>query len=87
MYIDINFMEEIKDMTLNKRYHYQNPGLCRVSDTLPSAFYRALGKEAFGPALGNELVYRVQDTRYRNTLGKDTFAEWRTLSKGSSAAV
>ena len=59
-------------------YHYQNPGLCRVSASLPSAFSRALGKEAFAerrtrqsPTLGNKLVYRVQDTRHRNTLGKD----------------
>jgi hypothetical protein len=57
-----------------------------VSTSLPIAFYRALGKEAFAenrirqsPALGNELVYRVQDTRHRNTLGQVLFAEWRTL--------
>jgi hypothetical protein len=57
--------------------HYQNPGLCRVLGFLSSAFYRALGKEVFAesrtrqsPALGNELVYRVQDIRHRNTLGK-----------------
>jgi hypothetical protein len=36
------------------------------------------------PALGNELVYRVQDTRHRNTLDKDVFAEWRTLGKGGA---
>jgi hypothetical protein len=24
--------------------HYRNPSLCRVSGSLPSAFYRALGK-------------------------------------------
>jgi hypothetical protein len=59
--------------------------------SLPSAFSRALGKEAFdesrtqqSPTLGNELVYRVQDTRYRNTLGKDMFAEWQTLGKGGA---
>jgi hypothetical protein len=46
--------------------HYRNPGLCRVSAALPSAFYRALGKEDFAerrtrqsPALGKELIYRV----------------------------
>jgi hypothetical protein len=45
--------------------HYRNPGLCR-----------ALGKGGFTesrtrriPPLGNELFYRVQDTRYRRTLG------------------
>jgi hypothetical protein len=32
----------------------------------------------------NDFVYRVQDTRYRNTLGKDKFAEWQTLGKGGS---
>jgi hypothetical protein len=25
----------------------------------------------------DELVYRVQDTRHRTTLGKDMFAEWQ----------
>jgi hypothetical protein len=68
--------------------HYRNPGLCRVPGALPSAFCRVLGKDAFAEsrtrqslALGNDLVYRVQDTRYRNTLGKDIFAECRTLGK------
>jgi hypothetical protein len=49
---------------------------------LPSAFCWALGKGCFvesrtrqSPALGNELVYREQDTRHRKTLGKDYFAE------------
>jgi hypothetical protein len=71
--------------------HYRNPGLCRVPDALPSAFCRALGKGGFAesrtwrnPALGNELVYRVQDTRHRQTLGKDMFAECQTLSKGGA---
>jgi hypothetical protein len=27
--------------------HYRNPRLCRVLDSLPSAFCRALGKEVF----------------------------------------
>jgi hypothetical protein len=71
--------------------HYLNPRLCRVSDSLPSAFCRALGKEGFtesrtrqSPALGNELIYRVQDTRHRTTLGKDMFAECQTLGKEGS---
>jgi hypothetical protein len=42
---------------------------CFLSDTRQS------------PALGKDLVYRVQDTRYRITLGKDSFAECRTLGK------
>jgi hypothetical protein len=61
------------------------------SEPLPSAFCRALGKEGFAesrtrqsPALGNELVYRVQDTRHRNTLDKDMFAECQTLGKGGA---
>jgi hypothetical protein len=33
------------------------------------------------PTLDNEVVYQVQDTRYRNTLGKEVFAECRTLGK------
>jgi hypothetical protein len=75
-------------------YHYPNPSLCRVPGSLPSAFYRALGKEDFAesrtrqsPALGKELVYRLRDTRHRETLGKDCFAERQTLSKGPLAAV
>jgi hypothetical protein len=69
-------------------HHYWNLGLCRVPGALPSAFYRALGKEVFAesrtrqsPALDKELVYRVRDTRHRDTLGKNVFAEWQTLGK------
>jgi hypothetical protein len=72
-------------------YHYRNPGLYRVPVSLPSAFCRELGKERFAEsrtrqslALGNELVYRVQDTRHRRTLGKDMFAECQTLGKGGA---
>ena len=71
--------------------HYRNPGLCRVLQALPSAFCRALGKEAFAEsrtwqslALGNELVYRVRDTRHKNTLGKESFVECLTLGEGGS---
>jgi hypothetical protein len=56
--------------------------------TLPSA---ALGKEDFAerrtrqsPALGKELVYRVQDTRHSEALGKDCFVERQTLDKDDS---
>jgi hypothetical protein len=48
----------------------------------------ALGKENFAergtrqsPTLGKELVYRVQDTRHSEALGKDCFAERQTLGK------
>jgi hypothetical protein len=34
--------ETIKN--IKNRGHYRNPGLCRVLEALPSAFYRALGK-------------------------------------------
>jgi hypothetical protein len=68
--------------------HYWNPWLCRVSDSLPSVFCRALGKKGFAEsrtrqssALGNELIYRAQDTRHMTTLGKDMFAECQTLGK------
>jgi hypothetical protein len=47
------------------RSHYQNPALCRVLGALPSAFYRAFGKEVFvecrtrqSSTLGNDRVYR-----------------------------
>jgi hypothetical protein len=81
-------MKNRRDLVTQSYIHYRNPSLCRVSDSLPSAFCRALGKEVFAesrtrqsPALGKELLYRVQDTRHRNTLGKDMFAECQTLGK------
>jgi hypothetical protein len=73
-----------------KKYlnHYRNPVLCRVPAALPSTFYRALVKQDFAerrtwqsPALGKELVYRVQDTRHIEALGKDRFTERQTLGK------
>jgi hypothetical protein len=30
-----------------RSYHYRNPRLCRVLASLPSAFYRTLGKDSF----------------------------------------
>jgi hypothetical protein len=73
------------------KIHYRNPALCRVPVSLPSAFYRALGKDDFAEsrtwqsrALGKELVYRVQDPRHSEALGKDFFAERQTLGKDSS---
>jgi hypothetical protein len=36
------------------------------------------------PALGNKLVYRVQDTRHMRTLGKEMFAECQTLGNGGA---
>ena len=58
---------------------------------LPSAFYRALGKEDFAerrtrqsPVLGKELIYRAQDTRHIQALGKDCFAEGQALGKYGS---
>ena len=58
---------------------------------LPSAFYRALGKVDFAeghsrqsPALGKDLVYRVQGTRHSQALGKDCFAERQALGKYGS---
>jgi hydrogenase/urease accessory protein HupE len=60
---------------------------------LPSAFYRTVGKEDFAerrtrqsPALGKELVYRVQDTRHRETLGKDG-ARQRAFAEGQKPAL
>jgi hypothetical protein len=63
-----------------------------VSDSLPSAFCRALSKEGFAESrtrqssgLGNEPLYRAQDTRHRTTLGKDMAK--KALGKRPSAAV
>jgi hypothetical protein len=71
--------------------HYQNSALCRVPEALPSAFYWALGKADFAerrtrqsPALGKEFIYRVQDTRHSQALGKDCFAERQALDKYGS---
>jgi hypothetical protein len=57
-----------------------------VPESLSSAFYRALGKDYFvecrprqSPMLGNETVYRVQDTRHIEALGKEPFAERQKL--------
>jgi hypothetical protein len=36
------------------------------------------------PALGNERVYREQDSRYKITLSKDIFAERQTLGEGGT---
>jgi hypothetical protein len=62
-----------------------------VLGSLPSAFCRALGKEAFAesrtrqsPALGNDHVCREQDSQQRNTLDKDIFAECQTLGEGGA---
>jgi hypothetical protein len=69
--------------------------VCRVffighsaKPTLPSA---ALGKADFAkrrtrqsPTLGKDLIYRVQDTRHNQALGKDCFAESQTLGKDGS---
>jgi hypothetical protein len=62
-----------------------------VSDFLSSAFCRALDKEGFAEsrtrqrsALGNEPLYRVQDTRHRTPLSKDMFAECQTFGKGDA---
>jgi hypothetical protein len=71
-----------------------------VPVALPSAFYRALGKEDFverrtqqSPALGKELVYRVQDTRHSEAhsakiaLPSVKHSTNTALDKGSLAAV
>jgi hypothetical protein len=62
-----------------------------VPAALPSAFYRTLGKAEVAerrtqpsPALGKKLIYRVQDTRHSQALGKDCFAERQALGKYGS---
>jgi hypothetical protein len=58
---------------------------------LPNIFYWTIGKDVFverrtrqSPALGKKVVYRVQDTRYSEALGKDCFAESQTLGNDDS---
>jgi hypothetical protein len=47
---------------------------------VPGSLLSASGTRQ-SPALGKELVYRVRDTRHRETLGKYCFAERQTLGK------
>jgi hypothetical protein len=65
----------------------------RVFGPLLSAFCRALGKGVFAecrtrqsPTLGNDHVYREQDSRHRETLGKGRFVERQTLGKPRCSA-
>jgi hypothetical protein len=73
--------------------HYWNSALCRVLRALPSVFCRALGKAFFvechtrqSPTLGNDHVYREQDSRHKKTLGKDNFVECQTLGEEQRSA-
>jgi hypothetical protein len=52
------------------KYTLPKSALCRVLGALPSAFCRVLDKDVFAecrtrqsPALGNDRVYREQDSR------------------------
>jgi hypothetical protein len=80
--------------------HYWNPTLCRVLGALPSAFCGALGKKVFADcrtqqslALGNDRVYREQDSRHRNTTRQRNLCRvpntrrMAALGKGPLAAV
>jgi hypothetical protein len=70
------------NVTRLEKFHPSLP----ESGPLPSAFYRALGKKAFAEsctrqshALGNELVYRVQNTRQRHICRvANTRQRWRS---------
>jgi hypothetical protein len=69
-------------------FHYRTLALCRVLGTLPSALCRALSKELFvehhtrqSHTLGNDHLYREQDSWHRHTLGKNRFVECRTLGE------
>jgi hypothetical protein len=83
------FTRRSRDPPGSKRRHYQNPRLCRVSLSLPSAFCRALGKEGFAEsrtrqssALGNEPLYRVQDTRQRHGCRVSNTRQRKRSTKG-----
>jgi hypothetical protein len=73
--------------------HYRNLALCQVLDALPSVFCWTLGKELFAecrtrqsPALGNDRIYREQDSQHRKTLGKEVFADCQTLGERRRSA-
>jgi hypothetical protein len=64
------------------------------SSSLPSAFYRTLGKEVFAecrtqqsPTLGNDRVYQEQDSRQKNIDRVSNTRRRAALGKGSSAAI
>jgi hypothetical protein len=92
----MRILKDQKEKVMKKNethMHYRNTWLCRVLGALPSAFYRALDKESFAerrtrqsPALDKDRVCREQDSRHRNTLGKDIFAECQTLGEGARSA-
>jgi hypothetical protein len=54
------------------------------SEALPSVGLFAECRNRQSSALGNEPLYRVQDTRHWTTVGKDMFAECQTLGKESA---
>jgi hypothetical protein len=49
-------MDKSDSLMAKTSVHYQNPTLCRVLESLPSTFCRALGKEIFAESrtLGTE---------------------------------
>jgi hypothetical protein len=56
---------------------YRNPALCRVLDAC---------RTRQSSALANDRVYQELDSRYKNTLGKETCAECQTLGKQRPSA-
>jgi hypothetical protein len=85
-YIKNNILKCPYILNILKRMESRNT-LCRV-------LFWALDKEVFAErqtrqstTLGNDHVYREQDSRHRKTLDKDSFAECQTLGKGSSTVV
>jgi hypothetical protein len=85
-----NVIDELRN---TRHFGFPDPyisiwGLCRVPKSLSSAFYRALGKHYFvecrprqSPALGNETVYRVQDSRHSEAI------VWGTDIPGSTRRI
>jgi hypothetical protein len=67
-------------------FHHQS---LPESGSLPSARHFAdgfLSGTRQSPALGNDRVYREQDSRHRNTLSKEIFAECQTLGERQPSA-
>ena len=78
-----NFLQQKHEtnMSVFNIKHYWRRLLCRVSQTLPSAFYRALGKE---------VVCRVSERKHSANKWHSTkrwFAECRTLGKDQICRV
>jgi hypothetical protein len=69
-------------LTTRIRFFVESSALCRMLSVGHSA-KKSLSSAALGisPALGNDRVYRKQDSQHKNTLSKENFAECQILGE------